>query len=443
MTETEIEELKQRYAEAMALFKGSRILSASLSFEEVQENILDVLESLYEASLSFIMLYDNNRDVLEITAYRCKKQPTPSAYGEKGKSLKKIIIQKNEYIGERCFRRKQPLIANDIHKDERIKFKDELLAMGVRSILCVPLVVKGNAIGVMCLCLPHRENANKLEYTSQLLTIFAGQAAIAIENTRLYEELERANEQICEWNERLQKKVEETTEKLVASRERLWHAERLSTVGKLVAGLIHEINNPLYAISNYAQRLIELESEETKLKYLEAIEQGVSMMEGVTENLLELTRLSSLSKEVTDINELLKDTIALVEFDAQEQGVLIKREFDNSLPPIESDAAKLRQVFLNLLINALDAMPEGGTITVKTQGFLDHVSIMISDTGVGIGEEDLPHIFEPYFSTKEDEGIGLGLFVSASIIQAHDGKITVESEKDVGTCFKITLPVES
>ncbi|MFQ6044264.1 MAG: ATP-binding protein, partial [Candidatus Poribacteria bacterium] len=343
--------------------------------------------------------------------------------------------------------------ADDIHTDERITFKDELLAMGVKSILCVPLIVKGNAIGVIGLCLPYKEDSSNLEYKIPLLTIFAGQSAIAIENTRMYEQLERANEQIRDWNERLQQKVEATTQKLIASRERLWHAERLSTVGRLVAGLVHEINNPLYAISNYAQRLIELEkedgyrntglSEETKLKYLEAIEQGVNMIKGITENLLELTRLSSLSKEFTDINELLQDTIALVEFDAQEQGVLVKQELDTRLPPTESDAAKLRQVFLNLLINALDAMQEGGTITVKTQGLPDHVSIMISDTGVGIGEEDLPHIFEPYFSTKEDEGIGLGLFVSASIIQAHDGKITVESEKDVGTCFKIILPVES
>jgi signal transduction histidine kinase len=96
---------------------------------------------------------------------------------------------------------------------------------------------------------------------------------------------------------------------------------------------------------------------------------------------------------------------------------------------------------LNLLINALDAMPEGGTITVKTQGFPNHVSITVSDTGVGIGAEDLPHIFEPYFSTKEDDGIGLGLFVSAAIIQAHDGEITVDSQRDAGACFKITLPI--
>ena len=390
-----------------------------------------VLESLYEASCSFIMLYDNSRDVLEITAYR----------GEKGRLFSNRTIQPNEGFAGWVYSTKQPLIANDIQQDKRLEFKDELLAMGVKSILCVPLIVKDNAIGVIGLYLLYNESVSKLEHTSQLLTIFAGQAAIAIENTRLYGELEKANEHISELNEHLQQKVEETTQKLVASREQLWHAERLSTVGKLVAGLVHEINNPLYAISNYAQRLIELESEETKLNYLESIRLGVNMITGITENLLELTRLSSLSKDATDINELLKDTIALVEFDAQEQGVLIKREFDAHLLPIESDAAKLRQVFLNLLINALDAMPEGGKITVKTEGFPNHVSITVSDTGVGIDEEDLPHIFEPYFSTKEDEGIGLGLFVSASIIHAHNGNIIVESKKGAGTCFKVTLPL--
>ena len=433
MTETEIEELKKRYAEAMALLKGTRIVSASSSQEEAYENILNLMEKQYEPSLSFIMLYDKNRDVLDMAAYR----------GARRELFAKITLQKNEGISGYTFSTNQPLIVNDTQSDDRIIFKDELLAMGVKSILCVPLMVKRGAIGVFGLGLPYKEDVSTLEDTSQLLSVFAGQAAVAIENTRLYEELERANEQIQKWNERLQEKVEKTTEQLVAARERLWHSERLSTVGKLVAGLVHEINNPLYAISNYAQQLIELESEPKKLKYLESIDRGVTMIKGISENLLELTRLSSLSKEITDINELLQDTLTLVEFDAQEQGVSIKREFDDSLPTIESDAAKIRQVFLNLLINALDAMPEGGTLTVQTQGFPDHVSIIFSDTGVGIDEEDMPNIFQPFFSTKEDDGIGLGLFVSASIIQAHDGKITVESEKGAYTRFKITLPLES
>jgi len=211
----------------------------------------------------------------------------------------------------------------------------------------------------------------------------------------------------------------------------------------LVAGLVHEINNPLYAISNYAQRLIELESDSKKHKYLESIAGGVNAIKAITENLSELTRLSSLSRDLNDINELLEDTIALVEFDAQEQGVSIKKELADHLPSIECDAVKLRQVFLNLLINALDAMPDGGTVTVRTQESPDYVFIKFADTGVGIDEEDLPHIFKPFFSTKGDDGIGLGLFVSASIIQAHDGTLTFESEKGTGSCLEIKLPFGS
>jgi len=433
MVETRIEELKRRNGEMMALFRGSLVVSASLSQEEVQQNILDLLGDLYELSLSFIMLYNEDRNVLEVTAYR----------GEKGRFLSKITLRGSESIAEWVFSRKQILIANDIQFDERISFRDELLAIGIKSILCVPLIARGNSIGVMGLCLPCKEDITRLEDTGRLLTTFAGQAAIAIENTRLYAELEDANEQIVEWNEFLQQRVDEAMEKLVAARERLWHAERLSTVGQLAAGLVHEINNPLYAISNYAHRLIELESDPTRLKYLESIASGVNVIKGITENLSELTRLSCLSEGANDINELLRDTITLMEFDAQEQGVLVKKEFDNHLPPIESDAVKLRQVFLNLLINALDAMPEGGTITVKTKRLQNHISITFSDTGTGIDDEDLPHIFKPFFSTKEDDGIGLGLFVSTSIIQAHDGTISFESEKGVGTCFEIKLPLES
>jgi signal transduction histidine kinase len=318
-----------------------------------------------------------------------------------------------------------------------------LLDIGIESVLCVPLVTKGNAIGVMGLCLPYKEDTTKLEDTGRLLRTFAGQAAIAIENARLYEELEDANQEIIEWNESLQKKVDETTDRLIAVRERLWHSERLSTVGKLVAGFIHEINNPLYAISNYSQRLIELESDATKLRYLESIAGGVNVIKGITENLSELTRLSSLSISDNNINELLEDTIALIEFDAQEQRVTIEKDFGDDLPLVRGDATKLRQVFLNLLINALDAMPEGGSITVRTRAFAEYIAVEFSDTGIGIGQADVSRVFEPFFSTKGDDGIGLGLFVSSSIVKAHDGTITFESKGEAGTTFEVRLPIES
>jgi two-component system NtrC family sensor kinase len=433
MDEPQIEALGRRNAEMTALFRGSLVVSASSSQDEIQQNILDLVEELYDLSLSFIMLYNNDQDVLEVTAYE----------GDKGEFLSDRALQRSEGIVDWVFSRKESLITNTIQSDERVSFRDELLEIGIESILCVPLITKGNAIGVMGLCLPYREDTTKLEDTGRLLRTFAGQAAIAIDNARLYEELEHANKQIIEWNESLQQRVDETTEKLVTSRERLWHAERLSTVGKLVAGFLHEINNPLYAISNYAQRLMELESGSTKLKYLESIAGGVNAIKGITENLSELTRLSSLSISDNDINELLEDTIVLIEFDAQEQQIIVEKNFDDDLPPVEVDGTKLRQVFLNLLINALDAMPEGGTIAVGTRAFPDYISIKFSDTGMGIDQADVPRVFEPFFSTKGDDGIGLGLFVSNSIVRAHNGAITFESENNAGTSFEIRLPIKS
>ena len=433
MDEPQIEALKRRNAEMMALFRGSLAVSASSSQEEIQQNILDLVEELYDLSLSFIMIYDSERGVLEVTAYE----------GEKGDFLSNTSLHHNEGIVEWVFSKKEVLITNAIQSDKRVSFRDDLLEIGIESIICVPLVIKGNAIGVMGLCLPYKEDAVKLEDTGRLLRTFAGQAAIVIENARLYEELEDANEQIVEWNEFLQQRVDETTEKLVAARERLWHTERLFTVGKLVAGFVHEIGNPLYAISNYTQRLIELEPNSTKLKYLESIAGGVNAIKGITENLSELTRLSSMSMDNNDVNELLEDTIVLIELDAQEQRVIIEKNFDDDLPPVKSDATKLRQVFLNLLINALDAMPEGGTITVRTQVIPDHVSIEFSDTGMGVDQEDAAHVFEPFFSTKGNDGIGLGLFVSNSIIKAHNGIITFKSENDAGTSFEVRLPIEN
>ena len=230
MDEPQIEALKRRNAEMMALFRGSLAVSASLSQEEIQRNILDLVEELYELSLSFIMLHNRDRDVLKVTAYE----------GEKGDFLSDRVLERSDGIVDWVFSRKEVLITNTIQSDERVSFRDELLDIGIESVICVPLIAKGKTIGVMGLCLPHKEDTAKLEYTGRLLRTFAGQAAIAIENAKLYEELEDANQQIIEWNESLRQKVDETTEKLITARERLWHSERLSTVGKLVAGFIHE-----------------------------------------------------------------------------------------------------------------------------------------------------------------------------------------------------------
>jgi signal transduction histidine kinase len=225
--------------------------------------------------------------------------------------------------------------------------------------------------------------------------------------------------------------------------EQLQQREKLSSIGLLAAGVAHEINTPLTGVSSYTQMLLGMfATNDPKHKLLEKIHRQTERATGIVNNLLNFSRTGNVTEfgEV-DLNHVLDDTLQLLEPQLRQSQVEIAREYENDLPRVYGNPGKLQQVFTNLLLNARDALPAGGHITLKTASDDDSVTAHVADTGIGIAPENVARIYDPFFTTKGvGRGTGLGLAVSYGIVQEHSGHIAVESAPGRGTTFRITLP---
>jgi two-component system NtrC family sensor kinase len=219
-------------------------------------------------------------------------------------------------------------------------------------------------------------------------------------------------------------------------------SEKLAEVGRLSAGIAHEVNNPLAVISYAAQLLLREEPLPAFQKELvERIDSEVDRLKTLTGSLLSFSRARETMKRETDLNEVLRDVLRLVRFELTRNAIHLRENYEE-IPPIQADPNKLKQVFINLVMNASQAMGTGGTLTVRT-GFVagEEVEAVISDTGPGISEEVREHIFDPFFSTKkEGEGTGLGLYICRKIISEHEGRLVLDASEGRGAVFRVILP---
>ncbi len=235
--------------------------------------------------------------------------------------------------------------------------------------------------------------------------------------------------------------LDDITEKAELEKQ-LVQSEKLSSIGLLAAGIAHEINTPIAGISSYTQMLMKdlPRSDKTK-KILEKIENQTFRAAEIINGLLNFSRMSGSTFNELDINQLIHDSLALLNHQFQRNRIQIESRFDPSLPSVYGNSGKLQQVFINLFLNARDAMPSGGNLVIETGMTDSMVVIDISDTGIGISDEDRKKIFDPFFTTKTvGKGTGLGLSVSYGIIQEHGGRILVDSNIGEGTHFKLKLP---
>src|SRR3990167_8389820 len=238
----------------------------------------------------------------------------------------------------------------------------------------------------------------------------------------------------------LEQKVEERTSQLL-------RAERLAAVGELAAEVAHEINNPLGGLRNFAS-MLENEPEnitQTK-KYAPLMLEGLKRVEMIVKRLLTFSRPYTLRVRENDVNAIVNSSLEFIEHRIEPDCVRIQKEFDDALPPVFVDADHVSQALINIMVNAIESMPNGGKLTIKTNTCKNHsecVTVWISDTGCGISEGIVGKIFEPFFTTKNKEGekgLGMGLAISKRIIEDHHGEIRVESKAGQGTTFCICFP---
>jgi two-component system NtrC family sensor kinase len=229
------------------------------------------------------------------------------------------------------------------------------------------------------------------------------------------------------------------------AQNKIMESERLAMIGQLAAGVAHELNNPLQGIVAYSHLLLEKAPDEDPMRgSLEKIVTQADRSKEIIRGLLDFSRQTKPQKMPSNVNHILLECVSLVERQALFQNIEIEKDFVGTLPLIPLDPTQIQQVFMNMIINAAEAMQGGGRLTLETRfdPIDNSVDVMFTDTGHGIREEDMPSLFDPFFTTKEvGHGTGLGLAISYGIVRKHRGTITVESEVGRGTTFIISLPV--
>jgi two-component system NtrC family sensor kinase len=228
----------------------------------------------------------------------------------------------------------------------------------------------------------------------------------------------------------------------LVTRQQIGQTEKLASLGRLAAGVAHEINNPLTGVLTFAHLLRQKPNmDDQDRQDLDLIINETTRVAEIVRGLLDFARERPAAKRPLDLNEIIRRTIRLLSGQKGFQQIIVVEDLDEGLPKVEGDENQLQQLLLNLSLNACEAMPQGGTLMVQTSARNGAVAVKVSDTGCGIKKEHLDRIFEPFFSTKPvGKGTGLGLSVSYGIAQQHGGTLEVESEEGKGSTFTIVLP---
>lgn len=322
--------------------------------------------------------------------------------------------------------------------------------LGYKSFLVAPLPSVDRALGTVTV-VSRSEGVYGAE-EEDILASVASAVAVGIEQAELFRRTR-------EFAEELERKVQERTRELERANQELIQAEKYAATGRLGANLAHEINNPLGIIKNYLRICTDSlkragggrRSTDPNLDHLMIIEEEINRIARIVRQLLDLHRPADDNPQRTDIAALLQDILALMERELERQGIEIECDLEPNMPRPMVAPDLVRQVYINLLRNAQDAMEAGGrlTITARTARLGEGeraqpaVAVAVADTGTGIDTEGMKHIFDPFYTTKSpDKGTGLGLYVSYGIVQRYQGSIEVKSEKGRGTTMTVTLPVD-
>ncbi len=310
--------------------------------------------------------------------------------------------------------------------------EDFIRLLGTDSFALVPLIYRGIPLGVLLADNFINKKPVHDEDVERLIT-FANHASLAIENSHLYKSLEGKVEELSNAYNELQE-----------NRDKLIRYERLSAVGEVAAKVTHEIRNPMVVIGGFARRILRKDHDgELNRNYVKIIVEEISRMENILTDILYFAKPAVPKCDTVDINRIVRNSIEVLSFETEENNIGVEEHLDPNLPMLFIDENQVRRVLINLIRNAIQAMPDGGTITISTTNEEDQwVIIETADTGVGISDDDMDKLFDAFFSSKST-GSGLGLTVSAQIINNHGGTIEVQKREPKGTIFKIKLPVKA
>ncbi len=406
--------LRRRNQELAALIEINRMVTSSLDLDAVLKATVLGIREILRVEAGSLVLVDEEADRL---VFRTTFSP------EQGWVTGRTI-QPGEGIVGYVVGYGEPKIVNDVERDPYFLAEvDEEAGITSRAILCAPLTVRDRVIGAI-------EVINKLdgEFTEQdleLLQAMAASVAVAVDNSNLYNELA------------------DFTKEVERSQAQLVQAEKMAAIGRLAASIAHEINNPLQSIHNSMHlSLHEGLNEDKRFEYLSMAQSEVRRLIEIVQRMLDFYRPSRGGIVPADINKIVENVLALAHKRLQHGHVRVRTSLTSDLPVASVVSDQITQVFLNIVINAIEAMPNGGDLRLETALSEDSewVLVRFRDTGPGMSAEQIANLFEPFYTTKSD-GTGLGLAISYGIVERHGGSIEVSSQPGQGATFVVKLPV--
>jgi len=421
------EEMLTTVANQAALCIENSGLMETLDIQEILRLVLEGVTKNIGFDRARLYLINEKKNLLE-----CKM-----AVGIDEERIKGITLPldpRDSVVGRSIFE-KQPFIIPDASTDPRVNpiLKEKF---NLHSLVVVPLLAKEKALGAIAADFVD-PNKKITKEALESVMVFAQQAGLAIHNAFIYQELKTYSQQ-------MEEKIQKTTADLRKTEAQLIRSEKLAALGQLAAGIAHEIRNPLTSINILIHSLTKnFPSEDSHREDLNVIEEEIERINEILDRFLRFAKPAPPLLERTEVASIFEETLQLIRPRMEKQRVHVQKEFQD-LPMILMDREQMKQVALNLLLNAVQAMPRGGTLMLRGRNSKDGqwITISIQDSGVGIPNEDMNKLFDPFFSTKEG-GIGLGLSIAHRIIDQHHGKIEVESDPGEGTLFTIWLPVHS
>ncbi len=423
------EEAARREREAMFLDRATQLFNSTLQLDFVFQLVATMATEVLGESCTINLIEEGKEHLTPVAIYH----QDPEARSMRLQIMRDypIRIGDPESVVGLTAASGRPYLVKDARREGSLKNADRL---SIYSLIAAPIISKGKMLGVLATSITNPSR----QFTSadlRVATALADRAALAIENSRLYAQERQLRQTLESVNDQLT----DSLAQLQLSQRQLLQAEKLASLGRLTAGVAHEILNPLTVISGRLQLLLlkpELPPERQKV-YRLLLDQ-VARIKRICDGMLQFARQKEARFHAVDLNASLAQTLALLESELRLRQIVVHTAFDPELLPLPADEGQLQQVVLNLLTNAMDAMPQGGRIHLATQrGEL--VRLVVADTGCGITAEHQPKIFEPFFTTKE-RGTGLGLAVTHGIIQSHGGTIRIDSREGEGTTVVIELP---
>ncbi len=395
-------------------YRSLRDISASLHSDTVVKDVLDIVvkkavEAL-DAQGAIIRVLNLEKNKLEFfTAYG------PDGVGER--LFSRGPVSKENIIADLCRSKKIALI-RDILNDPRIQYSKEAWAEGFRMAVDAPLIIRSDTVGILRIYFSEQREFS--DEAINFVTIIAEQGAFAIDRAKLIEEQRSRYDHLA------------------------LQTEKLSALGRMAAGIAHEINNPLAGILLFSSNMLKKAPKEGPIKEgLELIIEETIRCKRIIQELLEFSRESEPNMVMNDVNEIIEKAFHILENEFRLRHVTLKKQLLTGMPCILLDKNQIEQVFVNLLLNALQAIETRGMITIRSDVTPDRdwVKCEITDTGCGIPPEHMSKIFEPFFSTKP-KGTGLGLAVSYGIVQKHRGRIYASNGPEgKGTAFTVEIPI--